>query len=96
MHIIKFKQSVHEKVHKNSLVNHACAIQKMKHVVGKDDALCGAMVWPHHALVKIGECFPYVVMRAFHKSNHHQGSFMISREITNIEGGVQICFVLCP
>ena len=37
------------------------------------------MVWPHHALVKIGECFPYVMMRAFHKSNHHRGSFMVSR-----------------
>ena len=40
-------------------------IEKMKHMVGKHDAWRGAMVWPHHALVKIGECFPYVVMRAF-------------------------------
>ena len=39
-------------------------------MVGKHDAWRGAMVWPHHALVKIGECFPYVVMRAFHKMNH--------------------------
>ena len=30
--------------------------------------LHGATVWPHHTLVKIGECFPYVVMRAFHKT----------------------------
>ena len=48
-------------------------------MVGKHDACLGAMVWPHHALVKIGECFPYVVMRAFHKLNHHRGSFMVSR-----------------
>ena len=52
---------------------------KMKYMLGKHDAWRGAMVWPHHALVKIGECFPYVVMRAFHKSNHHRGSFMVSR-----------------
>ena len=37
------------------------------------------MVWPHHALVKIWECYPYVVMHAFHKSNHQQGSSMVSR-----------------
>ena len=37
------------------------------------------MVWPHHSLVKIGECFPYVVMHAFHKLNYHRGSFMVSR-----------------
>ena len=48
-------------------------------MVGKHDAWRGAMVWPHHALVKIGECFPYVVMHAFHKSKHHRGSFMVSR-----------------
>ena len=70
---------MHEKVHKNGLENHARAIQKMKHMVGKHDALCGAMVWPHHALVKIGEFFPYVVMHAFHKTNHLGGSFMVSR-----------------
>ena len=46
---------------------------------GKHDAWRGAMVWPHHAVVKIGECFPYVVMRAFHKSNQHRGSLMVSR-----------------
>ena len=38
---------MHEKVHKNGLENHARAIQKMKHMVGKHDAWCGAMVWPH-------------------------------------------------
>ena len=37
------------------------------------------MVWPHHALVKIWECYPYYVMHAFHKSNHHRGSFMVLR-----------------
>jgi len=40
---------VHEKVHKKGLENHARAKQKMKHMVGKHDAWCGAMVWPHHA-----------------------------------------------
>ena len=79
---------MHEKVHKNGLENHACVIQKMKHMVGKHDTLCGAMVWPHHALVKIGECFPYVVMRAFHKMNHHPRKFHgFKGEITKIEGG---------
>ena len=59
----------------------------MKHMVGKHDTWLGAMVWPHHALVKIGECFPYVVMRAFHKSNHHRGISMLSRgNIPKIEG----------
>ena len=63
----------------------------------KHDAWHGAMVWPHHALVKIGECFPYVVMRAFHKSNHHRGSFMVSKgKSPRLKGGVQISFVLCP
>ena len=79
---------MHEKVHKNGLENHARVIQKMKHMVGKHDAWCGAMVWPHHALVKIGECFPYVVMRAFHKTNHHPRRFHgFEGEITKIEGG---------
>ena len=26
---------------------------KMKHMLGKHDAWCAAMVWPHRALVKI-------------------------------------------
>ena len=62
----------------------------------KHDAWRGAMVWPHHALVKIGECFPYVVMGTFHKSNHHRGSFMVSRGKSPRLKGVQISFVLCP
>ena len=79
---------MHKRVHKYGLENHARAIQKMKHMVGKHDTLCGAMVWPHHALVKIRECFPYVVMRAFHKTNHHQRKFHgFEGEITKIEGG---------
>ena len=58
----------------------------MKHMVGKHDAWRGAMVWPHHALVKNGECFPYVVMRAFHKINHHPRKFHgFEGEITKIE-----------
>ena len=57
-------------------------------MVGKHDAWLGAMVWPHHALVKIGECFPYVVMCAFHKMNHHPRKFHgFEGEITKIEGG---------
>ena len=45
----------------------------------KHDAWHGAMVWPHHALVKISEGLAYVVMHALHKSNHHRGSSMLSR-----------------
>ena len=45
----------------------------------KHDAWHGAMVWPHHALVKIWEGLAYVVMHALHKSNHHRGSSMLSR-----------------
>ena len=51
----------------------------MKHMVGKHDAWRGAMVWPHHAQVKIWEGLAYVVRHALHKSNHHRGSFMVSR-----------------
>ena len=68
----------------------------MNHMVGKHDTWRGAIVWPHHALVKIGECFPYVMMHAFHKSNHHRGSFMVSRGKSPRLKGVQISFVLCP
>ena len=87
---------MHEKVHKNGLENHARAIEKMKHMVEKHDAWCGAMVWPHHALVKIGECFPHVVMCAFHKTNHHPRKFdCFEGKITKIEGGSKfpLCFV---
>ena len=45
----------------------------------KHDAWHGAMVWPHHALVKIWEGLAYVVMHALHKSNQHRGSSMLSR-----------------
>ena len=45
----------------------------------KHDTSHGAMVWPHHALVKIWEGLAYVVMHALHKSNHHWGSSMLSR-----------------
>ena len=48
------------------------------------------------SLVKIGECFPYVVMRAFHKTNHHPRKFMVSRGKSPRLKGVQISFVLCP
>ena len=45
----------------------------------KHDAWHGAMVRPHHALVKIREGLAYVLMHALHKSNHHRGSSMLSR-----------------
>ena len=45
----------------------------------KHEAWRGAMVWPHRALVKIWECFPYVIIHAFHKLNHHRGSSMLSK-----------------
>ena len=53
--------------------------RKMKYMLEKHDAWHGAMVWPHHALVKIWEGLAYVVMHALHKWNHHRGSFMVSR-----------------
>ena len=53
--------------------------KKVKHMVGKYDAWCGAMVWPHCALVKSWEGLIYVVMHALHKSNHHWESSMLSR-----------------
>ena len=63
-------------------------------MVGKHDAWHGAMVWPHHALVKIGECFPYVVMHAFHKIKQSPRKFHgFEGEITKIEGGPNF---LCP
>ena len=69
---------------------------KMKYMLGKHDTWRGAMVWPHRALVKIWECLLYVIMHAFHKSNHHQGSFMVSRGNHQDWRGIQISFVLCP
>ena len=68
-----------------AIVNHKCVVYLVNNYTKnethgwKHDAWHGAMVWPHHALVKIGELFPYVVMHAFHKSNHYRGSFMVSR-----------------
>src|SRR3954464_14045281 len=78
----------------NASFTRLTTIQKIKHMAGKHDAWIGAMVWPHHALVKIGECFPCVVMCAFHKSNHHRGSYMVSRGKSPRLKGVQISFVL--
>ena len=54
-------------------------IQKWNTCLGKHDAWCGAMVWPHRALVKSWEGLIYLVMHALHKSNHHRGSSMLSR-----------------
>ena len=83
-----------------AIVNHKRVIYwvnnytKMKYMLGKHDAWRGAMVWPHRALVKFWECFPYVVMQAFHKSNHHQGSSMVSRgKSPRLKGGPNF---LCP
>ena len=45
----------------------------------KHDAWHGAMVWPHHALVKVWEGLAYVVMHALHKLNHRRGSSVLSR-----------------
>ena len=53
--------------------------RKMKCVLEKHDARHGIMVWPHRAVVKSWEGLIYVVMHAFHKSNHHRGSSMASR-----------------
>ena len=62
----------------------------------KHDAWHGAMVWTHHAVVKIWEGLAYLVMHALHKSNHHRGSSMASRGKSPRLKGVQISFVLSP
>jgi len=38
----------------------------MKYMLEKHDAWHGAMVWPHHALVKNLEDLAYVIMHALH------------------------------
>jgi len=66
-----------------AIVNHKCLFVGFstieKKMLKKHNAWHGAMVWPHHAVVKIWEGLAYVVMHALHKSNHHQGSSMLSR-----------------
>ena len=78
----------------NASFTRLTTIQKIKHMDGKHDTWRGAMVWPHHALVKIGECFPYVVMHAFHQIEPSPRKFHgFEGEITKIEGGPNF---LCP
>ena len=68
-----------------AIVNHKYVIywffkyRKMKYMLKKLDAWHGAMVWPHHALVKIWEGLANIVMHALHKSNHHRGRFVVLR-----------------
>ena len=84
-----------------AIVNHKRVVYrvnnytKMKYMLGKHDAWCGAMVWPHRAVVKIWECFPYVVMHTFHKLNHHRGSSMLSRGKSPRLKGNQISILVC-
>ena len=61
-----------------AIVNQKCLFIRFS-TIEKHDAYHGAMVWPHHALVKIWEGLAYVVMHTLHKSNHHRGSSMLSR-----------------
>ena len=63
---------------------------KMKYMLGKHDAWCGAMVWPHRALVKMSSCTPFIKRT-------------ITKEVSWFRGGnhqdwrgIQISFVLCP
>ena len=68
-----------------AIVNHKRVIywvinnRKIKYVLENHDAWHGAMVWTHRALVKSWEGLNYVVMHALHKSNHHRGSYTLSR-----------------
>jgi hypothetical protein len=68
-----------------AIVNHKHVIywfyncRKMKYMLEKHDGWHGAMVWPLRALVKIWEGLAYVVMHALRKSNHHRGSFLVSK-----------------
>ena len=84
------------------IVNHKRVVylvnnyKKMKHMVGKHDAWRGAMVWPHHALVKLENVFLMSWCTPFIKSNHHRGSFMVLRGKSPRLKGIQISFVLCP
>ena len=49
-----------------AIVNHKRVVYwvnnytKMKYMLGKHDAWCGAMVWPHRALVKMSSCTPFI------------------------------------
>src|SRR5215216_3737448 len=49
-----------------AIVNHKRVVHwvnnytKMKYMLGKHDAWCGAMVWPPRALVKILSCTPFI------------------------------------
>ena len=68
----------------------------MKHMVGKHDAWRGAMVWPHHALVKIWECNPMSSCTPFINRT-------ITEEVPWFRGGnhqdwrgIQNSFILCP
>ena len=79
-----------------AIVNHKHVVYwvkyytKMKYMLGKTWRL----VWCH------GMTSPCpsknVVMHAFHKTNHHRGSFMVSRGYHQDWRGIQISFVLCP
>ena len=62
-----------------AIVNHKRVVYwvnnytKMKYILGKHDAWCGAMVWPHRALVKMLSCATFI------KRTIIRGSFMVSR-----------------
>ena len=62
----------------------------------KHEGWHGAMVWPHHALVKIWEGLAYVVMHALHKSNHPKEVPCFREGNHQDWRGIQIFFVLCP
>ena len=79
-----------------AIVNHKRVVYwvnnytKMKYMLGKHDAWCGAMVWPHRALVKMSSCTPFIKRT-------------ITEEVSWFRGGnhqdwrgIQISLVLCP
>ena len=70
-----------------AIVKHKCVVYwvnnytKMKYMLGKHDVWCGAMVWPHRALVKMSSCTLFIKRTITEEVSWFRG------EITKIEGG---------
>ena len=79
-----------------AIVNHrrvvywVTTVQKMKYMLEKTwrPVCCHGMTSPCPG--------KNVVMHDFHNTNHHRGSFMVSRGKSPRLKGAQISFVLCP
>jgi hypothetical protein len=59
----------------------------LKNMPEKDDTWHGAMVCPQHAVVIFWEGSANVAVHALHKSNHQNGSLVVSRgKSTSLKG----------